>query len=299
MKQYNADTNQSHDKALLRNLSILYKLMLGNIMTPQDLADEYSVSLRTIQRDIKRLREIIPIKKEANFISLEYYDINHIHRKYIADFAVFNGLRSLYPQLDNEIPNIINRETQVAYMIKNQAFEDTTQQYDKFDTIRIAILEHNFLSFCYKNKTRKVKPYKLINIQGIWYLLADENNTLKHFVLTKISNDEICEEKFQIRKDIVEEIAKSNLKWFSNKTFMVKLHIANEAREYFMRKEILANKTIISEGKHGIIVSTQIAFEDEILNLVKAWIPYIQILAPHSLRDKLHTILQEYLAQNI
>ncbi|MEY4504031.1 MAG: hypothetical protein RL154_323, partial [Pseudomonadota bacterium] len=44
------------------------------------------------------------------------------------------------------------------------------------------------------------------------------------------------------------------------------------------------------------IVQTKIAFEDEILNIVKYWIPYIKIKSPIYLQEKLHNVLKEYMS---
>lgn len=59
------------------------------------------------------------------------------------------------------------------------------------------------------------------------------------------------------------------------------LKLDKNAKEYFFRKEILSNYQIIDE--------------DEILHLVKQWIPYIKILAPIELKTRLEDILKSYL----
>jgi predicted DNA-binding transcriptional regulator YafY len=53
---------------------------------------------------------------------------------------------------------------------------------------------------------------------------------------------------------------------------------------------------IKEESEEYFIVSTKIAFDDEILHLVKYWIPYIQIVSPDSLAQKLNEILNKYLS---
>ena len=53
---------------------------------------------------------------------------------------------------------------------------------------------------------------------------------------------------------------------------------------------------MLEENEEYFIVSTKIAFDDEILNLVKYWIPYIQIVSPDCLAEKLNEILNNYLS---
>ena len=43
------------------------------------------------------------------------------------------------------------------------------------------------------------------------------------------------------------------------------------------------------------VVSTNVSFDDEILNIVKQWIPYIEILKPIELQKKLEDVLKKYL----
>ena len=47
------------------------------------------------------------------------------------------------------------------------------------------------------------------------------------------------------------------------------------------------------------VVSTNVSFDDEILNIVKQWIPYIEILKPIELQEKLEDVLKKYLDKNI
>ncbi len=47
------------------------------------------------------------------------------------------------------------------------------------------------------------------------------------------------------------------------------------------------------------VVSTNVSFDDEILNIVKQWIPYIEILKPFELQEKLEDVLKKYLDKNI
>ena len=69
-------------------------------------------------------------------------------------------------------------------MVQNSGFEDI--QENKATTIwklKCSIIEEKTISFFYNDKKRVVNPYKLINTNGIWYLSATENNTIKpiHF----------------------------------------------------------------------------------------------------------------------
>ena len=52
---------------------------------------------------------------------------------------------------------------------------------------------------------------------------------------------------------------------------------------------------IIDNTDEYFVVSTNVSFDDEILNIVKQWIPYIEILKPIELQEKLEDVLKKYL----
>ena len=43
------------------------------------------------------------------------------------------------------------------------------------------------------------------------------------------------------------------------------------------------------------VLVTNVSFDDEILNIVKQWIPYMQIIKPIELQYRLEDILKKYL----
>lgn len=81
-------------------------------------------------------------------------------------------------------------------------------------------------------------------------------------------------------------------KWI---VFAVMLEIKSEAMSYFKRKKCLPNFKIISEDEDKIVLSTEVAYDDEILRVVKYWLPFIKIKEPEYLRMKLERLLGEYL----
>ncbi len=66
---------------------------------------------------------------------------------------------------------------------KIKGFEDINHKQKCFETMSAAIIKKSPVSFEYKDKQRIVNPYKLINNDGIWYLLADENSKLKNIYI--------------------------------------------------------------------------------------------------------------------
>lgn len=289
--------SKPHDTIGTRLALILTKLNNGERFSVEELAIEFSVNSRTIQRDLNERLSYIPIIKEKSYYFMDSYALGKLNYEDIKSFATLSGIKSLYPALsDRFIVDILNSKINKAYLIKNQGFEDISFKYDEFEKLSAAILKHQCASFSYSDKTRVANPYKLINNSGIWYLLANEDKKLKNYTLSKIKNLNIEEDKFFTpKKDFLDKIAKNESNWFSETIIEVTLEINNEAKEYFLRKEILPNKKIIKQDEDKLIILTNISYDDEILIVVKQWLPYIKITSPLYLQEKLSNILKEYL----
>ncbi|MBP6713397.1 MAG: WYL domain-containing protein, partial [Aliarcobacter sp.] len=214
------------------------------------------------------------------------------------NFAIFSGIKSLYPSLTNQfLKDILNDKINRAYLIQNSGFEDIQEKQQLFESLSTAILDEKTISFIYNDKSRVVNPYKLINTNGIWYLSATENNTIKTYTFSKIKSIKISNDKFIVDKNILKEIEKSEINFLSKDSKEVHLKIQNSAKEYFLRKKVLSNMKIIDNIDEYFVVSTNVSFDDEILNIVKQWIPYIEIVKPIELQEKLEYILKKYLTK--
>lgn len=288
---------KEHDKIAVRLASILVKLNAGERFTINELACEYNVSERTIQRDLYERFAYLPICKEQGVYFLDSYALGKLSFEDIKNFAMLSGIQSLFPSLSQDfISDLLNSKLNTPYLIKNQGHENIAHRHGWFETISEAIIKYQNVMFNYHEKPRTVQPYKLINNNGIWYLLADEDGKLKNFTFSKISDLQINTfSVFTPNPLFVEKIAKNDTNWFSDVSIEVVLSIDASIQEYFLRKELFANKTIISQTPETLILSTHISYDEEILGIVKYWLPYVRILSPQPLQEKLKNILHTYL----
>ncbi len=275
---------------------ILTKLNNGERFTLKELALEFGTNTKTISRDLKERFIYIPIKKDGKYYSLEEYALGKLNLEDIKNFATISGIKSLYPTLTNQfLTEILENKINSVFLIKNSGFEVIENKKEDFEKLSRAIINHQVVEFVYKEKEKVVEPYKLINSNGVWYLCANDNEKLKTYSFTKMENLKIKNDKFNLNIELLNQIEKDEINWFSNEAKEVHLKIDNNAKEYFLRKKILANMKIIEETSEYFIVSTKVAFDDEIINLVKYWIPYIEIISPNHLAKKLNNILNSYI----
>jgi predicted DNA-binding transcriptional regulator YafY len=229
---------------------------------------------------------------------MESYALGKLNFEDIKNFASISGIKSLYPILNNGfISDILNVKINSAYLVKNQGFENISHQQECFDKVSAAIVKLSPIEFVYKEKHRIVYPYKLVNNEGVWYLFAEEDEKLKSFTFSKIKQFSWSNESnvFIPKKEFLDIISQNDTNWFSSTFIEVVLEVDNVAKEYFFRKDILPNKQILEQKDNSFTISTKVSYDDEILKVVKYWMPYIKIVSPLYLKEKFNNILKDYL----
>ena len=288
---------KEQDNTIERLIRILGMLTNGERVTTKDLADEFSVSVRTIQIDLNQRLSFLPIQKENGTYSLERYALGKLSFEDIKNFATLSGLNGLYPTLEQSfIVDILNERVNKALLIKGGTYEPIDKHLELFEQIELAIIQHRKIAFNYKEKARVVEPYKLMNTNNIWYLLATENGDLKSFTFTKLQNFILVEESFKPNQLTLDTINKDDTTWYSKNSIQVTLEVDAVAAEYFLRRDLLPAQVLLKQNGNGLTLSTKVAYDDEILQIVKQWIPHIKITSPEYLQEKLHQDLTHYLA---
>ena len=164
--------SKNHDKISTRLVQILLKLNNGERFTIEELALEFNVSARTIQRDINERLSYLPLQKENGYICLEEYCLGKLSFKDIKNFATISGIKSLYPTLDDDfIVDLLNSKLNNTYLIKGYEYENLKDLKEEFNLLNTAIVLNHKLSYTYNDKNRIVEPYRLVNTAGIWYLV--------------------------------------------------------------------------------------------------------------------------------
>jgi len=292
----NSEKGTTHDTIAIRLYQILNIFNSGNSFTVDELVEEFGVSKRTIQRDLNERFSFLPIQKIDGRYSLESYFLGKLNFKDMKHFAALSGVKELYPELDDDfIRDILNEKVGKAFLVNGHKHENIRHKTDEFDALSLAVLQHKEVHFSYLDKQRVVKPYKLVNTDGVWYLLADEDGTLKTYSLSKLQKLDITEDIFKPSTSFLDTIKSNNSKWFSDESIEVVLEIDVNIAEYFLRRELLPNQKTIEKTDKALIVSTKVAYEDEILRIVRYWMPHIKILSPTQLSDRLKAELSTFL----
>ena len=119
-----------------------------------------------------------------------------------------------------------------------------------------------------------MEPYKLVNHDGIWYLAAKDGGKLKAYTFSKIDRLRISEATFAPDPAVNQTLAEEDSIWLSDNKKEVVLKIAREAASYFRRRKLIASQVIEKELEDGgLIVSGKVAHPNQILPLVRYWLP--------------------------
>ncbi|MEC4748246.1 WYL domain-containing protein [Methylomicrobium sp. Wu6] len=290
--------NYDHDTLVIRLAQILIRLNEGQALDPKALADEFQVHPRTIQRDLNERFAYLPLKKDGNVYRLENYYLGKLMTSDIRQFAAIAGIKGLFPSLDNGfLKSILDVAVSQAYLVKGHRYEDTKNFDYLFSPLETAILKHHQITFTFSGKPRRhVAPYRLLNHKGIWYLAAVDDDKLKSFRLSGISDFASSEQTFIPDAAIQQRVADEDSIWFTSSKREVVLKIDAPIAHYFQRRQVLPNQQIDKTLENGsLIVSTLIGHEMQVLPIVRYWIPHIRIISPEDLRQGVNQSLSEYL----
>ena len=71
--------------------------------------------------------------------------------------------------------------------------------------------------------------------------------------------------------------------------------VPNKAK-YFKMKEFLPSQKVVETKEDGtLVLSFRVTQEMEMEELVKKWLPYMHVVSPTSLKEKIEADLREYL----
>jgi len=298
MKKFRHDYN----KILSRLTTILTRLYNGERLSQSELAKEFGVSERTIERDLYERLKGFPIKKIKKMWQL--LDGANIGKDF-QDRIVVEILDKIAQDIGGEFYQKSHHLLQRLKVSSNPFFakldiENIDDKLHEIAQLEKAIKEKRKIVCQYKGAQgsfqAELKPLKIVNFEGFWYLIALDKESIKKYYLKNISSITITDEHFDITPHIDKLLQNSISIWFADKKpFEVRLFIEAPVAKYFKRKP-LPTQTILGEDSDGSIeVSLKITHEMEIIPIIKHWIPHIVPLEPKWLREEIEKEVKIFL----
>lgn len=297
--------NGNHDTLVYRLVQMLIKLNAGEKLYPQSLADEFGVNLRTIQRDLNVRFAYLGLEKVNGRYQLDPVFLGKLSTRDIERFAALSGIRGLYPSLsDDFLRDIFDAQMQAALLVKGHNYEPMVGKEQLFRDLEKAIVGRRRIAFTYAKtegdkRYADVCPYRLINNKGIWYLAALDGEKLKSFSLTKLGQLRVSDNSFDWDAKLDAQLVDEDGVWLSKEKQEIVLKIGKEVAGYFKRRKLIANQVIEKELEDGgLILSAKVGHANQVLPIVRYWIPHVRIISPEPLQQEIEKSLAEYLRRN-
>ena len=300
---------KDHELLAQRLTQILLKLNDGQALEPAALAEEFGVNLRTIQRDLNERLAFLPLDKTGATYSLHASALGKLTLQDLRRFASLAGVQGLFPDLSLDfLRELFDNRVESAWLVKGPHYEDHSDHKMQFAQLEQAILQRQTVGFAYTKaqldgiatpaKTYEpVAPYKLVNHGGIWYLAGEHQGKLKAFVLSKIDRLLVQQGTFAPKAELQAMLQSEDSIWLNANKSEVVLKVAKEAAIYFERRKLIGGQVIekrLEDG--GLIVSGQVAHPNQILPIVRYWIPHVRVISPEGLHGELEQALRQYLS---
>ncbi len=285
-----------------RLAELLRRLNEGQRLDPQALALEFGVNLRTLQRDLNERLAFLDLDKSDGLYRVSGQRLGLLTSADVERFARVAGLQGLHPRLGTELLKDLLDSRLQSLQIRGHQYEDLSGREEEFRQLKQAIEHRHPVGFRYRKpdgekRVEAIEPYKLVNQSGIWYLMANDAGTLKCYTFTKIDGLLIApEQRFELDPALVAQLAQEDSIWLNVKKTEVVLKIGRDAAGYFKRRQLIAGQKIEKElADGGLLVSCLIAHPNQILPIVRYWLPNIRIISPEGMQGELEQQLRHYL----
>jgi len=298
-----------YDTILTRLTIILSRLNDGEALSVKALAEEFNVSDRTIQRDFNERLISFPVYQDKKRWKMQegfrLEKSNSVEEAVVLDIMekLMEGAGRQFSTKANKLLSKIKNDTFNPIYAKLD-MEDIGDKLKEVQQLENAIRGRNLIKCRYGfegyKKELDLKPLKIANYEGFWYLIALDarNDTLKKYYLKNIHQIKVLNKAFESTEKLDRLLDNSISVWFEQDTepYRVRLYISDVVAKYFKRKPI--SKSQITESLHedgSMVVSVEITNDMEIIPFVKYWMPHIIVLEPERISEEIKNDLNEYL----
>lgn len=223
--------NDNDIKRLSRLTAIITQLQTTRLVTATNLAEKFSVSIRTIYRDIRALEQAgVPIltedgkgyymmdgyrlpplmftEKQANALILaEQLVLKNKDQSFVNDYCdAIDKIKAILKESAKSKANLLGDRTRFDQNINRERSSNFISE------LQYALTNFLLISIDYVNKDnlsskRTVEPFSLISTTENWLLIAwcRSRKEFRYFRLDRISKMEVLAEKFEPHKMTLQE----------------------------------------------------------------------------------------------
>ena len=313
-----------------RVLDLLKRFNQNKKVSINELKNDYlwdGKSEKTIRRDLDVIKEMFPesfelirggesgcykaITKEAfdNFMKPSTLSLM-VQTFSIAQHSdLFNNL-----DIDDDDKRIIEskiKDLKKVYEFKSKPFENKSSDAKIFKKLENAINYKKEILIDYEVPNMimqiNVKPYKIVFMNENFYLACEvinENYSFSVYRISKIQAVTYANRTFHHNPDIVSFIKAMQTPLatyrpnFKEHLVEVIVEVDSKKAVHFKAKKYLTSQTILEEKDNGnLLIKFTVTQDTELKDLVKRWLPYVKIISPLSLKEKIAQDIAHYLEE--
>ncbi len=301
---------KDYDKTLTRLIDILTKLSQSIHMNSKEFAAEYNVGTRTIQKDIyERLRGFsIEKNEEGKFRFTKGFSLNKSmlssDEMILLSLALsqFDSIKNFNNTGNTILDKLLYPSRLVnPYYINQDHLESIDANPVVHQRLIRAINDQHIVEITFGDKSVEVEPYKLANFHGFWDLFAKglDDQKVKTYTLHRILEVKDLNKKYKMDHASIDKILGENVhsSWFEDgQAWEVVIKVNSNISHYFKRKKFLQSQNILKEFDNGDLrISFEVSHDEDIDNIIKAWLPDIFVEKPKKYKDQIVVELEEYL----
>jgi hypothetical protein len=198
----------------------------------------------------------------------------------------------------------------------NEFFNIEVGKYAKIDKfsehlniLKSCVKNSNMMNILYEHNKKEtfyeeLKPYKILFMNDNYYLACESNGKYK-FIMLRISNIKniyVLEKTFSYNMellDFVENIQTPFAKYeedYKEKLIKVLIEVDKSKVLFFENKKFLPSQKMVDRLENdNLLLSFLVTQELEIEELIKKWLPYLKVIEPLSLDEKIKSDIKKYL----
>ncbi|MBX9886552.1 MAG: WYL domain-containing protein [Flavobacteriaceae bacterium] len=257
-----------------------------------DNDENYVISKRTYERDLKEIGEIYSIEIKYQRSHNVYEIVQDAHEvengRLIESFQIFNAL-SLSDSVSNQI--IVEKRKRLGAEHMHGLLHAIKNRFE------VQFTYEKFWNGNNEKKTRAVYPLALKEARNRWYLIAQDTNgnIFKTFGLDRMSNLDISRKKFEAPKNFnpTEKFKYSfGIVSDGTKPENIKLWLSHGQADYIKSLPLHHSQKIVFENEKECLIelfmSPTYDFIMELLSIGQE----VKVLEPESLKNKMIEILK-------
>lgn len=198
-----------HDRLAYRLATVISRLLTGETLYPDILAQEFNISPRTVYRDLHERLIYLDIERHGDGYRLAAPQRLFRTDGDILHFARIMHLEALFPALDRKLLSVLlNTEMASPYIIYHEPPVHTPSLFGGFYAITQAIIQRMCIQFHYGTKHySRAAPYKLIYLNGCWYLCAEIKNNLHVFDFSRLHDITLTSSDYPFKESVLKQIS--------------------------------------------------------------------------------------------